>query len=263
MHTPVGRALTFGGLPIGAQVHVALYELSGGQTHVGASADGFDPMAILTPAEQWAYAVTVPLNRSALDRYGRVRIKISILVHQGCVGIGVLQRDESSFVQEVSVAGSSGWHELALETLSLDTAGPLVIRNHSALGPCRVQLRIVDIEPVANEVDRQIEPDRLARAAQRPLGPLFAELSADTLIELAESLAIAPRLHPVPGWRFDAFTASADPGVHIRHGLWCAAKAKGFDRPFVVPWHEGTKLVLHLDNDLSHTLFSGACYEPN
>jgi FkbM family methyltransferase len=133
----------------------------------------------------------------------------------------------------------------------LETAGPLVIRNHSARGPSRVQLRIVDIERVANETD------------QRPLGPLLAGLSADVLIELAERLAIAPRLSPVPGWRFDGFMTSADPAVHVRHGLWCAANAQHCDRPVVVPWHEGTRLVLHLDNDLSYTLFAGACYEPN
>jgi hypothetical protein len=56
----------------------------------------------------------------------------------------------------------------------------LVIRNHSACGPSRVQLRIVDIERVANEPDR------------RRLGPLLAGLSADVLIELEESLAMAP-----------------------------------------------------------------------
>jgi FkbM family methyltransferase len=67
----------------------------------------------------------------------------------------------------------------------------------------------------------------------------------------------------VPGWRFDAFKTSADPAVHVRHGLWCAANAQHCDHPIVVPWHEGTRLVLHLDNDLSHSLFAGGCYEPN
>jgi hypothetical protein len=92
-------------------------------------------MAIITPAEQWAYAVTVPLNRSELERHDRFCIKISILVHVGCVGIGILQRDENSFLQEVPVAGSSSWREVVLGIPSLDTAGPLVIRNHSACGP--------------------------------------------------------------------------------------------------------------------------------
>jgi FkbM family methyltransferase len=246
---PGGRTLTLGGLVIGTQV--PLYELSRGETYEGAYAQGLDPMAIVTLPEQWAYAVTVPLNRSDLERHDRVCVKISVLVHAGCVGIGILHRDENSFVQEVSVGGSSSWREIALGIPSIETAGPLVIRNHSACGPSRVQLRIVDIECVADEID------------QRPLGPLLAGLSADALIELAESLAMAPQLRPVPGWRFDGFETSADPGVHIRHGLWCAAKAQHCDRPVVVPWHERTRLVLHFDNDLSYTLFAGGCYEPN
>jgi len=246
---------------------VPLYELSRGETHEGAYAQGLDPMAIVTPSEQWAYAVTVRLDRSDLERHDRFCVKLSVLVHAGCVGIGILERDENSFVQEVPVGGSSSWREITLGIPSIEAAGPLVIRNHSACGPSRVQLRIVEIERVANEVGnelhRQNELDQLNGPAKRPLGALFAELSADALIELAESLAVAPQLRPVPGWRFDGFKTSADPAVHVRHRLWCAANAQHCDHPIVVPWHEGTRLVLHLDNDLSCTLFAGASYEPN
>jgi FkbM family methyltransferase len=262
---PAGRTPALGGLVIGRQV--PLYELSWGETHEGAYAQDLDPMAIVTPSEQWAYAVTVRLNRSDLERHARFCVKLSVLVHAGCVGIGILQRDENSFVQEVSVGGSSSWREITLGIPSIETAGPLVIRNHSPLGPSRVQLRIIEIERVANEVGnevhRQNELEQLNGPAKRPLGPLFAGLSADALIELAESLAVVPQLHPVPGWRFDGFKTSADPAVHVRHGLWCAANAQHCDHPIVVPWHEGTRLILHLDNDLSYTLFAGACYEPN
>ena len=254
-----------GGLVTGAQV--PLYELSQGEIHEGAYAQGLDPMAIVTPSEQWAYAVTVRLDRSDLARHDRFCVKLSVLVHAGCVGIGILERNENSFVQEVPVGGSSSWREIALRIPSIEAAGPLVIRNHSACGPSRVQLRIVDIERVANEggneLHRQNELDQLIGPAKRPLGALFAELSADALIELAESLAVAPQLCPVSGWRFEGFKTSADPAVHVRHGLWCAANAQHCDQPIVVPWHEGTRLVLHFDNDLSHSLFAGACYEPN
>jgi FkbM family methyltransferase len=261
---PAGRTLTLGGLVIGTQV--PLYELSRGETHEGAYAQGLDPMAIVTPSEQWAYAVTVRLNRSDLERHDRFRVKLSVLVHAGCVGIGILLRDENSFVQEVPVGCSSSWREITLGIPSIETTGPLVIRNHSARGPSRVQLRIVEIERLAAEVGNEVhqnELDQLNGPAKRPLGALFAGLSADALIDLAESLAGAPQLRPVPGWRFDGFKTSADPAVHVRHGLWCAANAQHCDRPIVVPWHEGTRLVLHLDNDLSYTLFAGACYEPN
>jgi hypothetical protein len=63
--------------------------------------------------------------------------------------------------------------------------------------------------------------------------------------------------------RFGVFKNSSDPDVRIRNGLWSAAKTRRGDRPIVMPWHEGTKLALHLDNDLSYSLFAGASYEPN
>src|SRR5271163_3854514 len=159
------RTLTLGGLAIGTQE--LLYEPSRGETHAGAYAQGLDPITIITPSEQWAYAVTVPLNRSELECHDRFCVKISILVHAGCVGIGILQRDENSFLQEVPVAGSSSGREIVLGIPILETAGPLVIRNHSACGPGRVQLRIVDIDRVASEVDRQVELDHLNRPAER------------------------------------------------------------------------------------------------
>jgi len=253
--------LAFGGIPVIAQA--PLYDLSAVQILDGAHAAGLDPMAIVTAAEQWAYAVTVPLARSEPDRRGRFRVKISLAVHLGCIGVGILQRDESSFAQEVEVDGSSSWREITLVTPCLDAAGPLVVRNRSASGASRVQLRIVEIAPIAGDVDRPGEPDHLDRQARRRLGPLLAGLSADALVELVESVAVEPRLEPVPGWRFDAFEASPDPAVHLRDGLWCAAKAQGCDRPIAVPWHEGTRLALHFDNDLSRTLYASGCYEPN
>ncbi len=222
-------------------------------------------MAIVTAADAWAYAVTVPLNSSEPDRGARFRVKIRLSVHQGCIGVGILQRDETSFVEEISVAvvGSGSWREIVLTMPSVDAAGPLVIRNHSVSGPSRVQLRIVEIARIAEEAHRSEEPAPHGRPRRRELGPLLAGLSADALVELAENVAGDPLLGPVPGWRFDTFAASPDPAVHLRDGLWCAAKAQGCDRAVMVPWHDGTRLALHLDNDLSRTLFASGCYEPN
>lgn len=260
---PGGRELAFG--DVRAIAAAALYDLSVAQICEGAQASGRDPMAIVTASEEWAYAVTVPLNLSQFDRSARFRVKIRLSVHQGCIGVGILQRDEAGFFEEVSVgvAGSSSWREIVLATPSLDAAGPLVVRNHSASGASRVQLRITEIAPIADDLDRPEMPAPLDRPERRRLGPLLSGLSVDALVELAESMAGEPRLEPVPGWRFDAFATSPDPAVHLRDGLWCAAKDQGCDRAVTVPWHEGTRLALHFDNDLSRTLYASGCYEPN
>lgn len=53
-----------GGLVIGAPV--PLYELSRGETHEGAYTQGLDPMAIVTPSEQWAVTVQeIPVGGSS------------------------------------------------------------------------------------------------------------------------------------------------------------------------------------------------------
>lgn len=170
------QARPAGGLVIGTQM--PLYELSRGEIHVGAYAQDLDPMAIVTPSGQWVHAVTVRLDRTDLERYDRFCVKLSILVHAGCVGIGILERDENSFVQEVPVGGSSSWREIKLGIPNIEAAGRLVIRNLSACGASRAQLRIVEIERVANEVGnevhRQNELDHLNGPATRRLGALFA-----------------------------------------------------------------------------------------
>jgi hypothetical protein len=149
---PEGEAPAFGVAPAG--MRPPIYALSQAAICEGAQVFGADPMAIITAPEQWAYAVIVPVGRSDSNRRGRFRVKISLLVHQGCVGIGILRRDESGFAQEVSIAPSSSWREIALVTPNLDEAGPLVVRNHSVSGVSHVQLRILEAELVADEFDR-------------------------------------------------------------------------------------------------------------
>lgn len=134
----------------------------------------------------------------------RFRIRTSLLVHQGCVGIGILRRDGSSFAQEVSTAQSSSWREIALVTPNLDEAGPLVVRNNSGLGVSRVQLGILEAEPVANEFSRAPEAEHRDRPWPRPLGPLLDDLSCGALLELAQNLAILKGLGPMPK-RFGVF----------------------------------------------------------
>lgn len=92
---------------------------------------------------------------------------------------------------------------------------------------------------------------------------LFDRLSDDTLLDVAQALAILAPLQPVPHWRFGGFADSSDLAVHVRHSLWLSAKRRGLLRPIIVSWHGGTKLALHLDNDLSLTFFPTGYFEPN
>lgn len=119
-------------------------------------------------------------------------------------------------------------------------------RSNKGMRACRTTLRgtVLDTDPSAIEA-------------------VFARLSDKMLAGVAEATAELRPLKPIPNWRFDSFTEDVDLAVHVRHSLWLAAKARSGDIPVVVPWHCHTHLKLRLDNDLSRTLFSGGCFEPN
>jgi len=80
---------------------------------------------------------------------------------------------------------------------------------------------------------------------------------------VAQHMTTLDPLRPIPNWRFGAFWKSRDLAVHVRHSLWMAAQARRGKLPVIVPWHGDTRLRLYLDNELSHTLFSGGSFEPN
>jgi FkbM family methyltransferase len=241
----------------------AVYRLTAGQAGAG-GADGGGLAAIVTPAEQWAYALTVPVARP--PRTTRCfRVGLAVLVHHGAVGIGVLTRSETRFHQEVVVPRTSAWQEVELVTPPIGEAGPLVIRNASAAGPSRAQCRITRIDPVDRGAATETPPPEYTPVDTRPsaIGTVFSALSDDALRLAAEAVAVLAPLAPVPHWRWNAYESSPELAAHIRHALWLAAKDRTLAHPAVVPWHDGTRLALHLDNDLSHMLFVGGSFEPN
>src|SRR5215469_5121714 len=87
------------------------FELSKATIYRGSEVHGRNPIALVTPAAQWAYALTAPLFPPEFDRRGGFRIKILALVHRGRIGIGILRCDESDFVQEITIDRSSTWRE--------------------------------------------------------------------------------------------------------------------------------------------------------
>lgn len=186
-----------------------LYRLEAGKAPAGASHSG-GATAIVTPAEQWACGLMVPLDRDGLPQDRAFCLRISAIVHDGCVDFGVLTADERAFHPPVPVSRSSLWNEIELHTPPLAEAGPLIIRNASPAGASRVQCRITGIVPVgptceAASADRAIIADRCRQvlaaagflgaaleggAPGDALGP-FREPLAATLSKLLASLGVA------------------------------------------------------------------------
>ena len=103
----------------------------------------------------------------------------------------------------------------------------------------------------------------VVKTSREHIAGVFSGLSDRLLLELAEALATLAPLEPTRHARFGDFENSADLAVHIRHALWLSAKARGLREPVIVPWHYGTRLALHLENDLSLTLYASGHFEAN
>lgn len=103
----------------------------------------------------------------------------------------------------------------------------------------------------------------MVNSDQKAISGMFARLPNGTLAKVAQAVASLDPLKPVPNWRFGRFAESPDLAVHVRHSLWLAALTRCGMTSIVVSWHAGTRLKLHLDNDLSLTLFAGGSFEPN
>jgi FkbM family methyltransferase len=228
-------------------------------TAVGA-AERADCAAVVTPPEQWAYALVVPVSppRHLTQRF---RVRLVVLVHHGAVGIGILTKSETQFYQEIVVPRASAWQEIELLTPPIGQAGPLVIRNASATGASRAQCRITGVYPAASKAP--LPGYALVDIKPRSIDTIFSALPDNALLAMAEALAALLPLAPIPYWHWHAYEQNPDLAVHIRHAIWLTAKARGLQHPIIVPWRVGTRLALHLDNDLSHMLFVSGTFEHN
>jgi FkbM family methyltransferase len=131
-----------------------LYEPARYHVHNDSSVvTGDDVLAIQTPPQRWAYAVTIAPVRSGGIGDGPVATTLKLRVRRGVVGIGVLSADETRFVNETGFAGpSDDWVETTVLTGVGDENGPLVVRNHSGSGsPSEVDIRIIKSVPVTDE----------------------------------------------------------------------------------------------------------------
>jgi FkbM family methyltransferase len=87
--------------------------------------------------------------------------------------------------------------------------------------------------------------------------------SQEERVRLAESLAVLRPLVPYPEWRFDADRYNPDLSFQLRYSLWNYFVEHGYDGPVSVPWHLGTRLWLHMNNDVGSQIFVAGCIDPN
>ena len=91
----------------------------------------------------------------------------------------------------------------------------------------------------------------------------FAHAPTSVLRHIATRLAPLSRIERVPGWSFAHVELETSRRIEVRRKLWRRFRTEELVHPITVPWLDGTRLRLHLGNDLSWCVFVGGTFEPN
>jgi FkbM family methyltransferase len=110
--------------------------------------------------------------------------------------------------------------------------------------------------------------DSIETVARTPPLPLPADsgllqMTEAETIALAQSIATLRPLVPYPKWRFDADWANPDRAFQLRQNVWQSFRDRASEASIVIGWHLGTRLQLHLGNDLSRQIYIAGCIDPN
>jgi len=96
-----------------------------------------------------------------------------------------------------------------------------------------------------------------------PDSALPGNLAEAELLALARNLAALRPLVPYPTWQFDRDWDNPDLLYRLRRAVWNHFRGDPQAPELILDWHHGTKLALHLGNDLSKQIFVGGCMDPN
>jgi SAM-dependent methyltransferase len=87
--------------PTGEKIH-AVFDVHNFTLCNSSQIRGTDPLRVLTPRQQWSYAVMIPLNIAALEEVtGPVTVSVEATVHSGKIGIGFVAEDGNTYLSEV------------------------------------------------------------------------------------------------------------------------------------------------------------------
>jgi FkbM family methyltransferase len=202
-------------------------------THGSVTIANMSPLVFETPSERWAYAVSIPAAWPASARWiherdGLVRVRLRVL--DGCVSVLAIDATGSHAIDEVTVDPSPEAIDVDLVSVPLGACDAIVVRNARGDGmPSRVEVtgvECVDLGPV------------------QPPG-----------VELSPPADRA--LRPVDDWsRYYGVGQSLPDRVR-------SARYARLDRVEAMPWHEGLKVRVYPNDDLSRAVYISGLYEPS
>ncbi|HVQ12312.1 MAG TPA: FkbM family methyltransferase, partial [Vicinamibacterales bacterium] len=185
------------------------------------------PLKVTTPEAQWAYAAK--FERAATDEpyAGPVSVRVVVHVSSGAIGIGCLDRSKTEFLDEQQVDVTEAPVHVELIVRDPSNAGPLIVRNVSALG--RSEASLLETRCYALDV--------------QPEGARSPGLSD-------------PR--PMPRWNRYYGTHGETVVDKLR-----VQQFRTLDEPTVLSWTDGLSVHILPKDQLSRALFVSGTYEPN
>jgi len=113
------------------------------------------PIVVRTRPEQWSYAVRFERHIDAVQSPRAVLVRLKLAVTSGSVGVGVLNSNETAFVDETFIDRTPGPTTAVVLVADFANAGALIVRNASSIEASTVSL--LGLECVALESESNTE----------------------------------------------------------------------------------------------------------
>jgi hypothetical protein len=127
---------------------ISLYSMPDYQVHNTAQVRSGPNLEIITPSQQWSYALSFSVNTASarsIPPSQQVRVFMKIRVEKGCIGLGVLQAGGNEFQVEKIIPSERENLDLTLRVPNAAHCGDLMIRNCSESGePSRVSVLSIE-----------------------------------------------------------------------------------------------------------------------
>jgi FkbM family methyltransferase len=113
------------------------FNLKEATVHNTAAITGGDPLAVTTPPQQWAFAVSFLLHddpKDPLEGHGRMIIRLDATVEEGGIGVSVASPNASELISKEDRQGAAGRTTFEVLLNSPRPGVRLVVRNTAAGG---------------------------------------------------------------------------------------------------------------------------------
>lgn len=202
----------------------APFRLDRRRLHNGAAIEREAPLTVRLPAQEWSYAIAFPRLWEAGWANRPTIVSVTLQGEGGYAGVGCLQQDGSTFIDEVLCEASDAARRVELYVPEPDLCASLMVRN--AGGARRVRIDAIHTESLEDVAERG-EPRRRSLEPLRNWSHYY-------------------------GHRF----GSLDDKIR-------AHRYAGLREPRIIPWLDDLRLQIYPGNQMSRAIYISGVYEPN